>query len=713
RQLITDSLGDPTTIPQIFIPYKEVMDAYNAGLKVPDDVTLMWVDDNHGYIRQLPNATEQKRSGGHGIYYHLSYLGTPNSYLWLSTISPMLISFELSKAYDQGIRDQWIINVGDIKPAEEEFEFCMDLAWDINSWTPDRAHAYTRAWAARTFGEEYADEIAAIKEVYYRLGIAAKPEHLNNAHFDYSFRQMDERISAYQDIYNRATTLRNQIPTTLRDAYYQLVEYPVKACADQNIKMLRAHQSLRLAWSGQRETALAYASQASKAYNEIQSMTTKYNTGIASGKWEKMMSCSPNGSGFDMPTVAKTSDVSDIVSDIQDPDIQLTPGGSYTTASAQVKTLTGLGICGSSATVWPLEMTAHSRYTTAPYAEYNVHVRKGVNVLQVRCLPTFPVNTGYDLRVGVGAEGKAPTIISIKVSAMSSTWDETVAQGYYPASIHYNSTEEKDIALRVYFMDPGLTVSAVAAVPLTTGAEDLTDQLLINPDFEYGPSALNPQGTTVRGYPKGWRNVGTLSGNSWGVNQDAKRIFGINAFWASASPLPSIFELSQTISASKLQPGTYKVTCLLGVMKDKMANCRLFANKNVQYYGLESDYTASMLTAGEINTFAGYGASGASKMTLRPMQVYVTIGEGESLKVGIRTSNFKADGTRSTSDNHGWFKVDHFRIERVPDETAIRQTEADKAVTTAAACYDLSGCQVPAPSRRGVYIREGKKVLVK
>ena len=172
----------------------------------------------------------------------------------------------------------------------------------------------------------------------------------------------------------------------------------------------------------------------------------------------------------------------------------------------------------------------------------------------------------------------------------------------------------------------------------------------------------------MRGVPKGWRATGSMNGNSWGINQDAKHLYGINTYWASAKPMPNVYELSQTIPASKLGAGTYLVTCLLGTQKDKMANCRLFANKNVQYYGKESDYTSSMLTSGETNTFAGYGPSGSGKMTLRQMAVMVTLEEGESLKLGIRSSNYKADGSRSTNDSHGWFKVDHFRLQRIDAE---------------------------------------------
>ena len=723
RQLLRDSIGDPTTIPQIFIPYKEVLDCYNAGLQVPDDVTLMWVDDNHGYIRQMPSPQEQARSGGNAIYYHLSYWGSPDSYLWLSTISPSLCSYELSKAYDQGIRDQWIINVGDIKPAEEELEFCMDLAWDINSWTPDAAYRYTRDWAARTFGEDYADEINAIKMAYYRLGIASKPEHVQLCHFDYSNAQIDARLAEYQELSQRAVALRARIPSTLRNAYYELVEYPVCAAADQNVKLLRARQSFVYAWAGQQDKALAYSAAAQSAYADIQTLTTRYNTSTASGKWNGMMDYKPNNwSQHLMPAVATDADVAGETSTMLQPNIRIIGGGSYAQASPSVRQLHGLGIMGTSASIWPLDMTKYASAAAAPFAEYDVPVQEGLNVIQVRCLPTFPLNTSYDLRVGLSVEGSNASVISIKLSAMTDNWDETVAQGYIPAAVHYTAKEAGTARLRVSFMDPGLTVSAVASYPFLAGEEDLTS-LLTNPDFEYGNGGqLVQQGGLVRGVPTGWKATGTMNGNSWGVNQDAKHLYGINTYWASAKPMPNVYELSQTVPASKLGAGTYLVTCLLGTQKDKMATVRLFANKNVQYYGSESDYTAAMLTAGEVNTFAGYGASGAGKMTLRQMSVMVTLKDGEALKLGIRSSNFKSDGTRSTNDSHGWFKVDHFRLQRIdakeiPSGIGSLQVQADpfapddsdasaRSIGLGSVCYDLQGRQLPSGSfgKDGIHV---------
>jgi hypothetical protein len=374
-----------------------------------------------------------------------------------------------------------------------------------------------------------------------------------------------------------------------------------------------------------------------------------------------------------------------------------------------VKTLEGLGIEGTTATVWPLDMQAYTSANDAPYAEYTLPVQKGLNVIQVRCLPTFPINTSYDLRAGVSVDGKAASVLSIKVSAMTDTWDETVAQGYYPVAVHYTSTEDKTVSVRVSFMDPGLCVSAVASIPFSAGTEDLTS-LLTNPDFEYGNNnALNPQGGLVRGVPRGWKATGTMSGNSWGINQDAKHRYGINIYWASSKPMPNTYELSQTIAASKLGAGTYLVTCLLGTQTDKMANCRLFANKNVQYYGAESDYLSSMLTSGETNTFAGYSPSSSGKMTLHPMAVMVTLKDGESLKLGIRTSNFKADGTRSTSDSHGWFKVDHFRLQRidaVENPDGIGKIEQNNLEEKPVAYYDLQGRKLPFGMTRqdGIFI---------
>src|SRR6185369_6222754 len=170
--------GDATKVPQIFCPYKEVLADYRAGLKVPDDVTIVWPDDNHGYIRYFPTAEELKRRGGFGVYYHASYLGGPMSYIWLDATPPALIWEEMSKAYDHGVRKFWMLNVGDIKPAEISIDLFLQMGWDISRWQRNNLADSLEKWAASKFGAKDAPEIAAIMDQYYRLGFARKPEHL-------------------------------------------------------------------------------------------------------------------------------------------------------------------------------------------------------------------------------------------------------------------------------------------------------------------------------------------------------------------------------------------------------------------------------------------------------------------------------------------------------------------------------------------------------
>ena len=603
RSLINEKIGDPTTVPQMFCPYKEVLDAYNTGkVNLPEDITLCWVDDNHGYIRQMPTTTEQQRSGSNGIYYHLSYWGSPMDYLWLSTISPSLISYELSRAYDQGVQRLWVINVGDIKPAEEELEFCMDLAWDVEAWQPERAAEYSRAWAARTFGEDVADEIGAIKREYYRLAAGGKPEHISLV--SYSQAEMDSRLAAYKAIADRVEAVKSQIPARLQDAFFEMVEYPVRGAYLMNVKHLRAQQSFLYARAGKRTEALAAAAEAHAAYDEIQTLTTRYNTETAGGKWNGMMSSRPRGlSTFNMPSVATASDVASVESELDAENNITIPAANYTSASASVKTIDGLGLQQQAVCVWPMILTSYDKndVASAPYAEYSVAVEKGVNIVRVRCLPTFPLNSSYDLRYAVSIDGAVPVVQSIKTTAMTSAWEPNVLRGWAGGAHCYVSDNTKEVRVRVYFLDPALVLSELVC---ERPADTFTAEHLVNPDFEYSAeNTINSGGATVRGVPYGWQTNTVPTGNSYGINNDCQNRHGDNVCWFRGTPMPEEFKLYQRVEG--LPAGTYRVECRLWAEKDLLGSVRLFANDNVQYFGKASDYVANR-TEGETATFAGY-----------------------------------------------------------------------------------------------------------
>jgi hypothetical protein len=285
--------------PQVFTPYKEVLDLYRAGLKIPDDVTLMWPDDNFGYIRHFPDGAERARAGGSGVYYHLSYLGAPLSYLWLSTTPPALIREEMGRAYDRGARQIWVANVGDLKPAELATDYFLSLAWDVDTTRAQPIDRFVEGWATENIDPASASAIAAILRDYHRLNFDRRPEHLQYylpgekaRPSPLSIAQADVRLADFAAMTSAAAALEPRIPADRRDAYFELVSYPVAASAAANRRFFAAEAHDRL-----RDTDLTQAlrrgATAHAADDTLRTLTHRYNHPIAGGKWRGMMAVEP------------------------------------------------------------------------------------------------------------------------------------------------------------------------------------------------------------------------------------------------------------------------------------------------------------------------------------------------------------------------------------------------------------------------------------
>ena len=313
---------EPARVPQVFIPYTEVLGLYDAGMKVPEDVTICWPDDNFGYIRRLPTVAEQARSGGSGIYYHIQWLnGATTAYTWLNTTPPALIWEEMNKAWEYGARKLWVLNVGDIKPGEIGTEFFLDLAWDPQRYRHDTVRDFLVRWAARDLDPRFADETASIMEEYYRLGFTRRPEHLvqfrAKTPLQYSWFSHTEandealqRVEQYDALARRAQAIYDQLPTARKDAFFQLVLYPVQCASLINRKVIFADKSTRHGVEG-RACASEDASKAKDAAARIIELTDHYNTGLVtvSNKWNHIMSPAPGPWGaqfrqFDMPPLS-------------------------------------------------------------------------------------------------------------------------------------------------------------------------------------------------------------------------------------------------------------------------------------------------------------------------------------------------------------------------------------------------------------------------
>ncbi|HYC83600.1 MAG TPA: glycosyl hydrolase 115 family protein [Chryseosolibacter sp.] len=305
RKMLTNVLKkNITDIPQAFIPYKEVLEIYSDGARIPEDVTLVWADDNHGYIRQVSNMEERKRSGGAGVYYHISYWGRPHDFLWIESIPVSLIWQEMHKAYVTGAKDIWIANVGDIKPIEVGMNFFLDMAWNPDQFTPDNLMSYYTRFAAEQFGNAHAKEIGETLAQYFQLGFSRKPEHMgwtgvypNTPIQDPELSlftngdEVQQRIDAYTRLEQQVTILQKKLPENLKDAFYQLVGYKVLAASNMNKKLLYAYKSRVYAGQG-RVSANLYAEKAARAFERIKEITDDYNR-QNNGKWAHMMSFNP------------------------------------------------------------------------------------------------------------------------------------------------------------------------------------------------------------------------------------------------------------------------------------------------------------------------------------------------------------------------------------------------------------------------------------
>lgn len=301
------------SIPQIFVPYKEVLGAYNNGLKLPDDISIVWCDDNHGYITRLSNSDEQKREGGAGVYYHISYWGKPHDYLWLASTQPGLIYKEMKRAWDYNSRRLWILNVGDIKPGEYLTTFFLDMAWNINFVSSNNVYSHQRKWYVSIFGESIGNEIDYIMRHYYRLAAERKPEHMGWSLVESSrkdaihgltpvvdteyspFAERDEvlyRISEYHELVNRVIKLRRIIPFYRQDAFFELVEYPVCAASAINEKLLYAQLS-RLYSDCGLLVGKEYAQLSVNSYYKLLDLNYSYNKTVQKGKWDGMIDISP------------------------------------------------------------------------------------------------------------------------------------------------------------------------------------------------------------------------------------------------------------------------------------------------------------------------------------------------------------------------------------------------------------------------------------
>lgn len=439
---------DVTTIPQAFIPYKEVLDIYNAGLQVPDDVTLIWCDDNYGYIRHFPTAEERARKGGNGIYYHVSYWGRPHDYLWLGTFSPYLLHQQMKLAYDRGIQKMWVLNVGDIKPAEYQIELFLDMAWNIDEVNEIGVTAHLKSWLEREFGSNCAEELLPAMEAHYQLSYIRKPEFMGNTREEerdpkykvikdlpWSEQTISERLRSYTVLSDVVERMESNIPADRQDAYFQLVKYPVQAAAQMNRKILTAQLARH---------SKADWRQSDAAFDSIASLTQQYNS-LQNGKWNRMMDFQPRKLPV-FKRVEHTTATEPMVTDRK----MLCKWNAMECTYGKPVPCEGLGYERKAAGI---RKGSSLTFAFDDYGKDSVEV-------EIRLLPSHPLDE-KQLRFAISVDEAVPQTVSYETKGRSEEWKENVLRNQAIRKVTLPINKQASHKLVITALDEGVVLDQV------------------------------------------------------------------------------------------------------------------------------------------------------------------------------------------------------------------------------------------------------------
>lgn len=289
RKIIADVTGRKASeTPQVWALYKEVLDYYDKGMKVPDDVTLLLCDDNWGDVRRVPNAKERKHKGGWGLYYHVDYVGAPRNSKMLN-VTPVQNPWEqLTLAYENGIDRLWILNVGDLKPMEYPISQFMDMAWNPHKYSVNNITRHTRDWCAQQFGESQADEAARILNLVCKYNGRCTPEMLDKNTYSLENGEWQEVVNQYLQLEADALRQYNSLPTAYHDAYRQIILFPIELMSNLH-QMYFAQAQNHALYKQNNPKANIWADECERLFKRDSLICDVYNHKMSGGKWNGMM----------------------------------------------------------------------------------------------------------------------------------------------------------------------------------------------------------------------------------------------------------------------------------------------------------------------------------------------------------------------------------------------------------------------------------------
>jgi len=467
-------------VAQCFVPYKEVLPIYDAGLSVPDDVTIVWVDDNFGYTRRLGNPRERERSGGEGLYWHLSYYGSPHSYTWINTTPPALIWEELHKAWENDVRAIWVINVGDIKPMEIGIDYFARLAWDPESCPLGAQSSFLGGFVAKTLPHTPAAPVVDLLNEFYRLGTIHKPEMMDR---EWALSLADDRAAQlardYRRLLEQEAAVGRSVSPAERDPYEEMIGFPARVLAQSGL-IFMADRAMQSGQEVERNAATLARCRA-----ELERDVSRFNHQIAGGKWNRMMPGLETGHDlmawnsqvrwpWGEPT-ASTSPRRDAGSPRRNPPLgqawrdAAAFSGQTQAGTARWSLVQGLGTSGRAMVLTPASLSSAWPVgsKTAPALTYDFATTADSAEMFVDFLPTFRNYPGMLLRVAVSVDGHPPAVLEVPGSNGLENETGTIRQyavqdNYVRAQHRLTGLSPGRHTLTIQAIDPGIVIDRIS-----------------------------------------------------------------------------------------------------------------------------------------------------------------------------------------------------------------------------------------------------------
>jgi glycosyl hydrolase family 115 (putative glucuronidase)/glycosyl hydrolase family 115 len=498
RKIIEEVTGKPASeTPQDWALYKEVQDYYDKGMRVPDDVTLLLCDDNWGNIRRLPKLNDKPRSGGYGIYYHFDYVGDPRNYKWINTNNIARVWEQMHLAYEYGVKNIWIVNVGDLKPMEFPISFFLDYAWNANKWNEDNLNNYYVQWATEQFGATYAKEIGDVLKKYAQYASRRKPELLDaNTYSIENYNEAERVTNDWNELLKQTENVNQKLPAEYKDAYFELVLHPVKAYTNlQNLYTAVALNNFYVKENN--PLANKYADEAKRFYINDSLISLEYNQ-LNNGKWNHMMDQTHIGYTYwqqpekqimpEVQYVAQTSttqssnikatgekSAKSFIPKNSDGNLFYELNGYVSTEASHVTTkkdaanihwkiIPSIGKDGDGITTFPVAAPTQKVNTNTPYLEYDFYTYDtGAFKLNAYFSPTLNFHgDSSGLQYAISVDDEQPQIVSInKNDSDKQAWSEWVANNINIKTTNHSINRDGKHVIKYWMISPAVVLQKI------------------------------------------------------------------------------------------------------------------------------------------------------------------------------------------------------------------------------------------------------------